>query len=95
MSSPSADLASPDGSDKEKKRRKQLKRMGKLLSTAWEASDAVFQDASDAGKKREGCVYYLADIGRKLDSEAYRLGKHGWEDFCRDIGGVYNRHLQK
>ena len=33
-------------------------------------------------------------IGQKIDSKAYRLGRHGWEDFAKDIGGVYNFHTR-
>lgn len=84
-----------DNEDKEKKRRKQLKRMGKILSAAWEESDAVFQDAERPSGCSEDAVYCLTDIGAKLDNQAYRVGKHGWEDFCKDLGGVYNRHIKR
>jgi hypothetical protein len=83
--------------DKEKKRRKQAKRMSKILGTAWQESDAVFQDAdaSTQSNNSQGAVYCLTDIGEKLDQKLYTAGKHGWEDFCKDLGGVYNRHIKK
>ena len=68
--------------DKEQKRRKQLKRMNKILANAWKESDDSFQDG-------------LATIGQKLDANEYRFGKHGWEDFSKDLGGVYNYHVHK
>jgi hypothetical protein len=33
--------------DKDKKRKKQMKRMGKLLSAIWDHSDPIFQDGSN------------------------------------------------
>lgn len=80
-----------DAEEKEKRRKKQLKRMGKILGKAWEL-DEVFQDYGDSSN---GMVGNLSDIGQKLDEQAYRHGRHGWEDFARDLGGVYNRHVKR
>lgn len=73
--------------EKEKKRKKQYKRMGKILAAAWEW-DSIFQD-DGAGSM---C---LADVGQNLDQQTYRLGRHGWEEFARHLGGVYNWHIKK
>lgn len=75
--------------EKEKKRKKQYKRMGKILAAAWEW-DPSFQDKDDDSE-----FMCLIDVGQKLDQKSYRLGRHGWEDFARDLGGVYNWHIKK
>jgi hypothetical protein len=75
--------------EKDRKRKKQFKRMGKILGTVWEW-DESFQD--DDNNSNE-VVLCLTDVGKKVDSQLYRLGRHGWEDFSRDLGGVYNRHI--
>ena len=69
--------------EREKKRKKALRRMGKILGRAWELPQAEHFHGS------------LGDIGDKLDQAAYRYGRHGWEDFAKDIGGVYNRHIHR
>jgi len=81
-----------DDAEKEKRRKKQFKRMGKILGKCWDL-DVVFQDrtASDTDEEQVLC---LTDIGKRIDDQAYRLGKHGWEDFARDLGGVFNRHAK-
>ena len=81
--------------EKEKKRRKQANKMGKMLSKVWalKGSDA-FQEERYATSK-EGHVLDLTTIGQRIDENKYRLGRHGWEDFARDLGGVYNRHIQR
>lgn len=62
--------------DKEKKRKKQLRKMGKLIATAWEWDDQYHEA--------------LGAIGRQLDDGAYnKVGKGGWTAFARDIGSVY------
>jgi hypothetical protein len=88
MSSPAATNGG-DSEDKEQKRRKQVKRMTKILAFAWQESDACFQHNDDDNNENVTC---LASIGNKLDNKEYRFGKHGWEDFCKDLGGVYNAH---
>ena len=81
--------------DKEKRRRKQANRLGKILSKVWalQGSEA-FQEERHATSK-EGHVLDLTTIGQKIDEKKYRLGRHGWEDFARDLGGVYNRHIKR
>lgn len=69
--------------EKERKRKKALRRMGKILGRAWELPHAEHFHGS------------LGAIGEKIDQEAYRYGRHGWEDFAKDIGGVYNRHIHR
>jgi hypothetical protein len=82
----------PDG--KEVKRRKQLKKMTKILAQAWDLPSAEpFQECNTTSS--EDNVFDLASIGQNLDRAIYRLGRSGWEHFARDIGGVYNRHLER
>lgn len=81
-----------DADEKEKKRKKQVARMGKMVAKAWELPNAEpFQSSNNS----DDLILCLTAIGKKLDEEGYRFGKHGWEDFARDIGGVYNRHISK
>jgi hypothetical protein len=78
--------------EKEKRRKKQAKRMGKVLARAWQLDDSEdFQDGSGGST----AVLCLTAIGKKSDAREYRLGRHGWEDFARDLGGVYNRHIHR
>ena len=65
--------------EKEKRRKKQFKRMGKILATAWDW-DEQFQDSLQA-------------LGESIDSQAYKLGRHGWEAFAQDLGGVFHKHI--
>lgn len=79
--------------DKEKRKRKQFKRMGKILGRAWELDDTeLFQQDTKSSTENVLC---LSTIGEKIDQKAYRLGRHGWEDFARDLGGVYQRHIRR
>lgn len=75
--------------EREKKRQKGLRRMGKILSKAWELPQSECFQASKHTKLT------LSMIGEKLDEESYRYGRHGWEEFAKDIGGVYNRHIHR
>jgi len=77
--------------EKEKKRKKQLKRMGKILARAWQLDEAFQEDP----KSSTDHVLDLTTIGHKIDQKAYRFGRHGWEDFACDLGGVYNRHIHR
>ncbi len=72
--------------EKEKKRQKALRRMAKILGKAWELPQAEHFHASNKHAN-------LGAVGEKIDQEEYRYGRHGWEDFSKDIGGVYNRHI--
>lgn len=80
--------------EKEKKRQKALRRMGKILGRAWELPQAEHFHASN-NNNNNGAILSLGSIGDKLDQEGYRYGRHGWEDFAKDIGGVYNRHIHR
>jgi len=83
------------GDEKEKKRRKQQQKLGKMLAKVWNLKGSeAFQEERHATSK-EGHVLDLTTIGQKIDENKYRLGRHGWEDFARDVGGVFNRHIQK
>lgn len=65
----------------EKRRKKQRKKMGKIVAQAWKLGDDFHDD--------------LTAIGSKLDSEAYKVGRHGWDDYAKDLGAVYNHHIHK
>lgn len=67
--------------DREKIKKKQFKRMGKILAKAWELGEEFQQQ--------------LSKVGEKLDKYEYKLGRHGWEDFARDLGVIYNQHIQR
>ena len=78
--------------EREKKRKKALRRMGKIVAKAWELPHAkAFQTAHNPSD----LILCLTSLGQKVDEEGYRYGRHGWEDFARDIGGVYNHHLHR
>lgn len=87
--------------EKERRRKKQYKRMSKILGKLWELDEStnIFQDRpSDLQNveddSNEGVVLCLTDIGQKIDNQGYRFGRHGWEDFAKDLGGVYNHHIR-
>jgi hypothetical protein len=83
--------AADEKEEKEKRLKKQAKRMGKVLARVWQLDGSDdFQD-----DKSNTAALCLTAIGKKLDAEEYRLGRHGWEDFARDLGGVYNRHIHR
>ena len=83
-----------DDAIREKRRKKQGKRMSKILAQAWELDESTEAFQQDS-KSTTDSVLCLTDIGQKLDQQSYRLGRHGWEDFAEDLGGVYNRHVQR
>ena len=74
----------------EKKRRKMLKKMRKILMEAWNhPGSEPFQTATPFG---------LSSVGESVDAETYyKASNHrqGWEDFARDVGIVYNHHIVK
>jgi hypothetical protein len=79
--------------EKEVKRRKQLKKMTKILEKAWEIPKSEpFQESSRSSSK--GNVFDLATLGEYLGEGSYKVGRSGWEKFAQDIGGVYNRHIE-
>jgi len=65
--------------------------MGKVITRAWELGDDFHETSGTLDSS--GIVASLQDLGEKLDKESYRIGKHGYEDFSQDIGGIYNRHI--
>lgn len=80
--------------EKEAKRRKQVKRMTRILAKVWELPGArVFQKSGKASSADQ--VFDLSSLGRNLDDGVYKLGRTGWEKFARDIGGVYNQHMRR
>ena len=80
--------------EKESKRRKQVKKMTKILARAWEMPNGEpFQECDKISTVED--VFDLASLGQNLDEGVYQLGRSGWEKFARDIGGVYNRHIQR
>lgn len=87
---PPAAAMDEDAVDKEKRRRKQFKRMAKILGNCWDL-EPTFQDRLESDTD-PSLVLCLTDVGTRIDEQTYRLGKHGWEDFARDLGGVFNRH---
>lgn len=80
--------------DKEVKRRKQVKKMTKILSRAWDLPNSdPFQECTKNSTAED--VFDLASLGGNLDSGVYKCSRSGWEKFARDIGGVYNRHIER
>ena len=77
--------------EKEKKRKKQGRKMGKIISKLWDLDPAFQSSEKNDDEEKVTCLTHL---GQKIDQKAYRLGRHGWEDFARDLGGVYNRHIR-
>ena len=72
--------------------------MGKMLTKAWELPNAEpFQTYHYHGdsKKKKSNILCLTSLGIKVDEEGYRYGRHGWEDFARDIGGIYALHVKR
>jgi hypothetical protein len=85
-------MSKEEEDEKEKRRKKQVKRMGKILAKAWELPDSsAFQEDGDVEAASNLCC--LIAVGNKLDRDGYRVGRHGWEEFAGDLGGVYNRHI--
>jgi hypothetical protein len=77
--------------EREKKRKKALRRMGKIVAKAWDLPNSEpFQAAPSSHS-----ILCLTAVGKKVDEGGYRYGRHGWEEFARDIGGVYNRHVHR
>ena len=95
---------SPNMDDEEKKARskRQAKKMTKIIAKAWNLPHAEHftqvsssaPTAAAAGGSSEGAAPQdLTGIGQALDAGAYHLGRHGWEKFAADLGGVYNRFI--
>jgi len=79
--------------EREKKRLKQQKRLGRILERAWQLPKS--EPFQEDPRSSVDCVLSLESVGQKIDADAYKLGKHGWIDFAKDIGGVYNRHIKR
>jgi hypothetical protein len=74
-------MASGAGEDAEKaqQRKKQIKKMGKLLAKIWELDAGFHPD--------------LMAVGTKIDQGSYSPGKAGWHEFCNHVGGIYQNHI--
>jgi hypothetical protein len=74
-------MASGEGEDAEKaqQRKKQIKKMGKLLAKIWELDAGFHPD--------------LMAVGTKIDQGSYSPGKAGWHEFCNHVGGIYQNHI--
>lgn len=67
-----------------------------MLTKAWELPNAEpFQTYQYSDKKAKDNILCLTSLGIKVDEEQYRYGRHGWEDFATDIGGIYALHLKR
>ena len=88
---------SPNMDDEEKKARskRQAKKMTKIIAKAWQLPHAEhFQTARAPSGLASEALHDLTGIGQALDSSSYQLGRHGWEKFAADLGGVYNRFIE-
>ena len=84
------------------KRKKQEKKMTKILSRAWGLERAeFFQDASSTtttssssnADTASSAFIDLSVVGQKLENGDYPLGKKGWETFAAELGFVYNQFI--
>ena len=89
----------------EARRKRQAKKMTKIIAKAWNLPHAehftqVVSPAPAAGTADANSAAAapapldLTGIGQALDAGAYHLGRHGWERFAADLGGVYNRSIR-
>ena len=88
-----------DDEEKEARRKRQAKKMTKIIAKAWNLPHAEhFTQVSPAppaaGADAASPPLDLTGIGQALDAGAYHLGRHGWEKFAADLGGVYNRFIR-
>ena len=78
------------------KRKRQKKKMTKILSKAWSIDRAEpFQEVDDDQVLvlgGEGPMD-LTTMGQGLENSVYQLGRKGWEQFACDLGGIYNRFI--
>lgn len=73
--------------------------MTKIITKAWNLPHAEHFQQSRGGTDEVGTAngsspLDLTGIGQSLDAGGYPLGRHGWEKFAGDLGGVYNRFLR-
>ncbi|KAL3821722.1 LOW QUALITY PROTEIN: hypothetical protein ACHAXA_008458 [Cyclostephanos tholiformis] len=79
--------------EKEARRKKHRKRMNKILFRAWNLPDAdPFQVTSHPSDIE---VRDLTEVGKKMDKGVYEHGRSGWETFAKDMGLVYNWHINR
>ena len=91
-----------DDEEKEARRKRQAKKMTKIIAKAWNLPHAEhFTQVSvspaapaPADANSAAAPLDLTGIGQALDAGAYHLGRHGWEKFAADLGGVYNRFIR-
>jgi hypothetical protein len=85
------------GQAKEAKIKKQKRKMSKIVTKAWGLPHAHhFHESARAAAATNSFVCFdLASIGQNIDQGVYRLGRHGWEQFAKDLGGVYTRHISR
>ena len=88
--------------EREKKRTKAHRRMGKMLTKSWELPNAEpfqtfkYHGEDDSNKKTKvRIILCLTSLGMKVDELGYSYGRHGWEDFAKDIGGIYALHIKR
>jgi hypothetical protein len=85
--------------ERDAKVKRQQKKMTKILSKAWTIEHAdPFQECEDdqvlaVRGPSYGGPMDLTSMGKNLDKKAYPLGRKGWEQFARDLGGVYCRFI--
>jgi len=81
----------------EAKRKRQKKKMTKILSKAWGLDHAdPFQEMEDDEIKAlttGNSPMDLTSIGHNLEKGVYQHGRKGWEQFACDLGGIYNRYI--
>jgi hypothetical protein len=80
----------------EAKRKRQKKKMTKILSKAWGLDRAdPFQELEDKDVMAVGGSgpMDLTSIGQNLEKGVYQHGRRGWEQFACDLGGIYNRFI--
>lgn len=80
----------------EARRKRQRKKMTKILSKAWSLDRAdPFQEIQDEKVMAMGGSdpMDLMSMGQSLEKGTYQHGRRGWEQFACDLGGIYNRFI--
>ena len=76
------------------KRKKQQRKMTKLLSKAWSLDRAdPFQEVTTTDSTQAATPLDLTTMGQNLDGGLYSNGKAGWQLFAGHLGAVYNRFI--
>ena len=81
-----------DPEEKERKRKKQFRKMGRILGKIWDL-DPAFQTNTESDDNDNDVVTCLSQLGERIDQHVYHLGRHGWAHFARDLAGVYLQHI--